>query len=95
MLVGVEGRQHHDRWRAGWLTDPPDRGEPVDARHPQIHEHDIGPASHDRLDPGSAVVLGVARSPKLVNRNSARPAGSVLNVPVNGSEELSLSAVIA
>jgi len=38
-------------------------------------------------------VFGVARSPKLVNRNGARPNGAVVNVAVNGCALLSLSAV--
>jgi hypothetical protein len=37
-------------------------------------------------------VFGVARSPKLVNRNGARPRGAVVKVAVNGSAP-SLSAV--
>jgi hypothetical protein len=40
-------------------------------------------------------VFGVARSPKLVNRNGARPAGAVLNEAANGGKLLSLSAVTA
>ena len=41
-------------------------------------------------------MLGVARSPKLVKRNAARPVGAVRNVALNGSVALpSLSAVTA
>ena len=41
-------------------------------------------------------VFGVARSPKLLNRNWARPAGAVRKVALNGSAVLlSLSAVAA
>ena len=40
--------------------------------------------------------FGAARSPKLVNRNAARPAGAVVNVALNGSAAFaSLSAVTA
>ncbi len=35
----------------------------------------------------------MARSPKLVNLNGARPTGAVRNDPANGVAELSLSAV--
>jgi hypothetical protein len=38
-------------------------------------------------------VFGVARSPKLVNRNGARSRGAVVNVAANGRALLSLSAV--
>ena len=41
-------------------------------------------------------MFGVARSPKLVNRNAARPSGAVLNIALNGSAPFpSLSAVTA
>ena len=44
--AGVEGCQHHNGRRAGQLADSLDRGEPVDARHAQVHEHNVRPVAH-------------------------------------------------
>src|SRR5215475_13764272 len=56
ILVGVEGGQHDHDGRVGELADPLDRGEAVYAGHAQVHEHQIGLAADDGLDPGRSVV---------------------------------------
>jgi hypothetical protein len=56
VLVGVERGQHHHGRRIGQLADPIDRGEPVHARHAQVHEHDVGAGADHRLDAGRPVL---------------------------------------
>lgn len=56
VLVGVEGGQRHDdRW-VGQFADPLDRGEPVEAGHAQVHQHDVWPVAYHRLHACRAVV---------------------------------------
>jgi hypothetical protein len=50
VLVAVERGERDDRGRGGELDDPGGRCDPVDARHPQVHEHDIRLVQHDGLD---------------------------------------------
>jgi hypothetical protein len=58
VLVEVEGGQHEHAWRVRALHDPPGCLEPVDGRHADVHEDDVGPGATRRVD-GLGAVLGL------------------------------------
>src|SRR5699024_3286613 len=60
VFVGVEGREHDDpRVVAGHREDRAGGVEAVEARHPNVHEDDVGGGAADEVDDGRSV-LGAA-----------------------------------
>ncbi|GMA86906.1 hypothetical protein GCM10025868_21560 [Angustibacter aerolatus] len=47
MVVGLEGRQHHDAGPRAGVRQPPGGLDAAGARHAHVHEHDVGV---ERLD---------------------------------------------
>ena len=47
-LVGVERRQHDHRRRVRLGAHQPGRGDAVEPRHADVHQHDVGPVAVDR-----------------------------------------------
>jgi len=58
VLVEVEGGQHEHAWRMRALHDPPCGLEPVDGRHPDVHEDDVGPGATRGVD-GLGAISGL------------------------------------
>ena len=67
VVVDVERREDEDARRVGELADRHGRGEAVEARHADVHQHHVGRAAPDRLD-GVGPVLGLADDRDVVGR---------------------------
>ena len=59
VLVEVEGGQHEHARGVRGLHDPPGGLEPVDGRHADVHEDDVGPGATRSVD-GLGAILGLA-----------------------------------
>ena len=72
-LVEVEGREHHDAGRLGVAQQLGGRREAVHHRHPDVHQHDVGPRPRAR-----------PRAPRGRRMPRRRPRGRAASRPACG-----------